>query len=50
LTVDTIGEPPMVYGSYNKTIQRRFDGTPILTALDNSGSLYTTPSITGALT
>jgi len=50
LTVDTIGEPPMVYGDYNKTIQKRMDGTLILTALDNSGSLYISPSITGALT
>ena len=50
LTVDAIGEPPMVYGDYNKTIQKRMDGTLILTALNNSGSLYISPSITGALT
>jgi hypothetical protein len=46
LTVDTIGEPPMVYGDYNKTIQKRMDGTRILTALDNSGSLYISQQIT----
>jgi hypothetical protein len=40
LTVDTIGATPMVYEYYNKTIQRRFDGTPILTALDNYGQWY----------
>jgi hypothetical protein len=45
LTVDTIDATPMVYEYYNKTIQRRFDGTPILTALNNSGSLYISPSI-----
>ena len=49
LTLDSVGSP-MVYGDYNKTIQKRMDGTLILTALDNSGSLYVTPSITGALT
>jgi hypothetical protein len=50
LTVDAIGEPPMVYGDYNKTIQKTMNGTLILTALNNSGSLYTSPSIIGALT
>jgi hypothetical protein len=45
LTLDSVGSP-MVYGNYNKTIQRRFDGTPILTALDNNGSLYITSDIT----
>jgi hypothetical protein len=50
LTVDTIGEPPMVYGDYNKTIQKRMDGTLILTALNNSGSLYISSIINGPLT
>lgn len=49
LTVDTIGDQPMVYEYYNKTIQRRFDGTPILTALDNNGSLYISQQITEAI-
>ena len=49
LTLDSVGSP-MVYGDYNKTIQKRMDGTLILTALDNNGDLYVTPSITGALT
>ena len=40
LTVTGLYDTPMVYESYNKTIQRRIDGTPILTALDNSGSWY----------
>jgi hypothetical protein len=46
LTVDTISTTPMVYEYYNKTIQRRFDGTPILTALDNSGQWYISQYIT----
>ena len=50
LTVDSIGDTPMVYGYYNKTIQLSIEGTIILTALNSSGSLYVTPSITGALT
>jgi len=45
LTVDTIDEPPMVYENYNKTIQKRMDGTLILTALNNSGSLYISEDI-----
>ena len=49
LTVDTIGATPMVYEYYNKTIQRRFDGTPILTALDNSGQWYISSVITEAI-
>jgi hypothetical protein len=49
LTVDTIGATPMVYEYYNKTIQRRFDGTPILTALDNSGQWYVSSAITEAI-
>jgi hypothetical protein len=36
----------MVYEYYNKTIQRRFDGTPILTALDNNGQWYIAQQIT----
>jgi hypothetical protein len=36
----------MVYGNYNKTIQRRFDGTIVLTALDNYGQFYITQAIT----
>ena len=49
LTVDTIGATPMVYEYYNKTIQRRFDGTPILTALDNNGQWYISLAITEAI-
>ena len=49
LTVDTIGEPPMVYGDYNKTIQKRMDGTRILTALNNSGNWYISSAITGPI-
>ena len=49
LTVDTIGATPMVYEYYNKTIQRRFDGTPILTALDNNGQWYISSAITEAI-
>ena len=40
LTVTGLYDTPMVYENYNKTIQRRIDETPILTALDNSGSWY----------
>ena len=29
LTVTELQPAPMVYGNYNKTIQRRFDGTPL---------------------
>jgi hypothetical protein len=49
LTVDTISTTPMVYEYYNKTIQRRFDGTPILTALDNNGNWYISSAITEAI-
>ncbi len=49
LTVDTIGATPMVYEYYNKTIQRRFDGTPILTALDNYGQWYIESAIIAAI-
>ncbi len=40
LTVDSIQAQPMVYGDYNKTIQRRFDGTALLTALADDGTWY----------
>ena len=46
LTVSGLYDTPMVYEGYNKTIQRRFDGTPILTALDNSGGWYISQYIT----
>ena len=49
LTVDTIGDQPMVYGDYNKTIQKRMDGTLILTALDNNGQWYISSAITEAI-
>jgi hypothetical protein len=49
LTVDTISTTPMVYEYYNKTIQRRFDGTPILTALDNNGNWYISSLITESI-
>ena len=49
LTVDTIGATPMVYEYYNKTIQKRMDGTLILTALDNNGQWYMSSAITEAI-
>jgi len=45
LTVETISSEPMVYGYYNKTIQRDSDNTNRLTALVN-GNLYITQYIT----
>ena len=45
ITVTLISAPPMVYGYYNKTIQRDFDGTPLLVAIAN-GSLYISQYIT----
>ena len=36
----------MVYGNYNKTIQRRFDGTPLLVALNDISGWYITEYIT----
>jgi hypothetical protein len=39
----------MVYGDYNKTIQKRMDGTLILTALDNNGQWYISSAITEAI-
>jgi hypothetical protein len=45
LTVETISPEPMVYGYYNKTIQRDSDNTNRLTALV-SGNLYITQYIT----
>jgi hypothetical protein len=39
----------MVYEYYNKTIQRRFDGTPTLIALNNSGEWWTSTAITEAI-
>ena len=46
LTVTELQSAPMVYGNYNKTIQRRFDGTIVLTALDNSNQFYISQQIT----
>jgi hypothetical protein len=49
LTVTELHPAPMVYGNYNKTIQRRFDGTIVLTALDDSNQFYITQAITEAI-
>ena len=49
LTVSDLYDTPMVYEGYNKTIQKRFDGTPILTALDNSGNWYISQYITESI-
>jgi hypothetical protein len=46
LTVTELQSAPMVYGNYNKTIQRRFDGTIVLTALDDNNQFYITQAIT----
>jgi hypothetical protein len=46
LTVTELQSAPMVYGTYNKTIQRRFDGTIVLTALDDSNQFYISQQIT----
>jgi hypothetical protein len=46
LTVTELQSAPMVYGNYNKTIQRRFDGTIVLTALDDSNQFYISQQIT----
>jgi hypothetical protein len=48
LTVDVLNATPMVYGNYNKTIQKDFDGTPRLVALANS-NFYITQYITQAI-
>jgi hypothetical protein len=40
LTVSGLNATPMVYETYNKTIQRRFDGTPMLSSLNDSGQWY----------
>jgi hypothetical protein len=45
LTVDMLNAIPMVYDYYNKTIQRDFNGNPILVAIAN-GNLYTSENIT----
>lgn len=45
ITVTVISDTPMVYGYYNKTIQRDFDGTARLVAIAN-GNLYITQYIT----
>lgn len=45
LDVDDISATPMVYGNYNKTIQKNFDGTVILVAMGNGG-LYWSQYIT----
>jgi len=46
LTVSSVFATPMVYETYNKTIQRRFDGTPILVSLADDNSWYVTQYIT----
>jgi hypothetical protein len=46
LTVTELQSAPMVYGNYNKTIQRRFDGTIVLTALDDNNQFYISQQIT----
>jgi hypothetical protein len=46
LTVTELQSAPMVYGDYNKTIQKRFDGTIVLTALDDNNQFYISQQIT----
>jgi hypothetical protein len=41
LTVTILNEEPMVYGYYNKTIQRAYNETPILTAIVPGEGYYT---------
>ena len=45
LTVNVLNATPMVYGDYNKTIQKDFNGTNLLVAITNGG-LYITEYIT----
>jgi hypothetical protein len=45
LVVTILNATPMVYEYYNKTIQRDFNGNPILVAIAN-GNLYTSENIT----
>jgi hypothetical protein len=45
LNVDVLNATPMVYEDYNKTIQKDFDGTPRLVALEN-GAFYISQYIT----
>ena len=49
LTVSSISADPMVYGNYNKTIQRNYEGTIILTAISAYGGLYISQYITQAI-
>ena len=44
LTISVTSEP-MVYGTYNKNIQRRFNNTLVLTALDDNNQWYASTSI-----
>jgi hypothetical protein len=46
ITVTELQDAPMVYGNYNKTIQRRFDGTPVLVSLADDNTWYVTQYIT----
>lgn len=40
LTVTDLNAQAMVYGDYDKTIQRRFDGTPVIVSLADDNSWY----------
>ncbi len=46
LTIDTIQSTPMVYEPYNKTIQKRFDETPVLISLTDNNEWYISSNIT----
>ena len=45
LDVTDISSTPMVYEGYNKTIQKRFDGTPMLVSLTDNNEWYITQYI-----
>jgi hypothetical protein len=48
LTVTLLNAEPMVYGDYNKTIQKKVNGNLVLVAITNDG-LYTSEGITQAI-
>jgi hypothetical protein len=49
LTEDGLSANPMVYGNYNKTIQRNWDGVPVLSALSDTNTWYVSEAITEAI-
>jgi hypothetical protein len=48
LTVTILNAEPMVYGDYNKTIQKKVNGNLVLVAITNAG-LYISENITQAI-